>query len=240
MKLANKIILTGKGLHSGKDCKLVIEPYDTPVILMNNFPITKFSLNGTNRGSDYIFSGVKITVEGEEMPALDGCSRQVCDEILANSIESEEPEALKISEPVIISTDDKKRFVAAFPSDKLHISYMVEYNFVGAQLIDYEHSPKKYFDEIASARTFAMKADFDYLRSKGLALGGNLENAILIDEEIHASGGLRWPDEFVRHKVLDLIGDLTSLGKPLHAHVIALRAGHELHLKLAEKIKAKK
>ena len=262
MRLANKIILTGKGLHSGKDCKLVIEPYDTPVILMNNFPITKFSLNGTNRGSDYIFpdgtrirtcehvlsaltglnifSGVKITVEGEEMPALDGCSRQVCDEILANSIESEEPEALKISEPVIISTDDKKRFVAAFPSDKLHISYMVEYNFVGAQLIDYDHSPKKYFDEIASARTFAMKADFDYLRSKGLALGGNLENAILIDEEIHASGGLRWPDEFVRHKVLDLIGDLTSLGKPLHAHVIALRAGHELHLKLAEKIKAKK
>ena len=55
MRLANKIILTGKGLHSGKDCKLVIEPYDTPVILMNNFPITKFSLNGTNRGSDYIF-----------------------------------------------------------------------------------------------------------------------------------------------------------------------------------------
>ncbi len=261
MKLNGKILLIGQGLHSGKDCKLTIEPYETPEVLMNDLPLRKFLLNGTNRGSDYIFpdgtrirtcehvlsaltglgifSGVKLTVEGGEMPALDGCAKKVCDEILANSDKNDasETEAITITEPIIISTDDKKRFIAAFPSENLHITYTVDYKFIGAQIIDYDHSPEKYYDEIASARTFAMKSDIDYLRSHGMAMGGSLENAIVIDEKITASGGLRWPDEFVRHKVLDLIGDLASLGKSLHAHIVAVRAGHELHLKLAEKIK---
>ena len=283
MKLNGKILLTGQGLHSGKNCELLIEPYDTPEILLcsgeNELPITKFMLNGTNRGSDYIFpdgmrirtcehvlsaltglgifSGVKLTVDGGEMPALDGCAKKVCDEILAhsdkNAVEfsaldghaekifadkSDDSEAITITEPVIISTDDKTRFIAAFPSDDLHITYAVEYKFIGAQIIDYVHSPEKYYEEIASARTFAMKSDIDYLRSHGMAMGGSLENAIVVSETIQASGGLHWTDEFVRHKVLDLLGDLASLGKSLHAHVIAMRAGHELHLKLAEKIKS--
>ena len=260
MKLNGKILLTGQGLHSGKECSLTIEPCNSPEVLMNGLPLKDFALNGTNRGSDYIFpdgtrirtcehvlsaltgleifSGVKLTVEGGEMPALDGCSRRVCDEILAHS-EKNETEALTITEPVIISTEDKKRFIAAFPSDDLHISYVVEYKFVGTQVIDYTHSPENYYAEISQARTFAMQSDIDYLRSHGMALGGSLDNAIVIGEEIKASGGLRWPDEFVRHKVLDLIGDLASLGKKLNAHIIALRAGHELHLKLAEKLKSK-
>ena len=78
------------------------------------------------------------------------------------------------------------------------------------------------------------------MRSHGMALGGSLDNAIVVGEKIQAKGGLRWKDEFVRHKVLDLIGDLASLGRPLNAHIIAMRAGHELHLKLAEKLKAMK
>ena len=263
MKLNGKILLTGQGLHSGKDCKLIIEPYDTPEILMNGLPLKDFALNGTNRGSDYIFpdgtkirtcehvlsaltgleifSGVKLTVEGGEMPALDGCSRKVCDEILARSEknESEDSKAITLKEPVIISTDDKKRFIAAFPSENLHITYTVDYKFIGAQIIDYVQNPENYYHGISQARTFAMKSDIDYLRSHGMAMGGSLDNAIVIDEKITASGGLRWPDEFVRHKVLDLIGDLASLGKKLNAHIIALRAGHELHLKFAEKLKMK-
>ena len=72
-----------------------------------------------------------------------------------------------------------------------------------------------------------------------MALGGSLENAVLVGaREIRASGGLRWPDEFVRHKALDLIGDLAAVGRPLCAHVVAVRAGHELHLRLAERLRA--
>ena len=82
-----------------------------------------------------------------------------------------------------------------------------------------------------------MLSEVEYLRSHGMALGGSLDNAILVGEKIQAKDGLRWPDEFVRHKILDLIGDLASLGRPLNAHVIACRAGHELHLKFAEELK---
>ncbi len=70
-----------------------------------------------------------------------------------------------------------------------------------------------------------------------MALGGTLKNAIVIGEKIEADGGLRWPNEFVRHKVLDIIGDIYSVGYPLKAHIIAMRAGHELHLRLADKMK---
>ena len=82
-----------------------------------------------------------------------------------------------------------------------------------------------------------MESEINYLRSQGLALGGSLDNAIVVGEKIQARGGLRWPDEFVRHKILDLIGDLASLGGVVNAHIIACRAGHDLHLKLVEKLK---
>lgn len=268
MRLIDKIILTGPGLHSGHECRLEIEPCDNQEIIMcsgdNAMPLRDFMLSGTNRGSDYIFpdgtkirtcehvlsaltglgmfGGVKLTVTGGEMPALDGCAKSLCDEILEKSDKKfdarEDLDVLKISEQLIIYGNDDKRLIAAFPRDKLQITYIVEYKYIGTQIFDYEHSSRNYYENISPARTFAMASDIAYLRSHGMALGGNLDNAILIDEgNIRATGGLRWPDEFVRHKVLDLLGDLSSLGKPLHAHIIALRAGHELHLRLAEKLR---
>ena len=264
MRLNGKIILKGIGLHSGRECELAIEPYDTHTILIrsgeNEMPIEKMNLSGTNRGSDYIFpngerirtcehvfsalygmgiySGVRISVTGGEMPALDGCSRMLCDEILSHSSSSNDDElhdALSINEPVIVYSDDRKRFVAAFPCDELHITYTVEYKYVGAQILDFTCNPESYYHEISNARTFAMLSDIEYLRANGMALGGSLDNAIAISEDgIQASGGLRWRDEFVRHKALDIIGDLAATGRPLKAHIIAMKAGHELHLKLSE------
>ena len=265
MKINGKILLKGLGLHSGKECELLIEPCDSEEILINDFPISKFSLSGTNRGSDYIFpdgsriktcehvlsaltgmgiwSGINIKVNGGEMPALDGCGKLLSEEIKKHSEKTNfllPTSYFLIKNAVIVSTEDKKRFVAAVPCDCLRVSYTVEYDFIGAQIFDYVHSPENYFENIAPARTFAMEADINYLRSHGMALGGSLDNAIVVGEKIQAKGGLRWKDEFVRHKVLDLIGDLASLGRPLNAHIIAMRAGHELHLKLAEKLKAMK
>lgn len=262
MTLNGKILLEGVGLHSGKNCELIISPSDSPEIIMNGQPLRKLKLSGTNRGSDYIFSddsrvrtcehvlsalaglgiwsGVELTVNGGEMPALDGCAKMVCDEIIKHSdkLESVKVDSLEISEPVIISNDDKTRFIAAFPCDNLHITYTVEYKFIGAQVMDYDYSPENYLSGIAGARTFAYESDINYLRSHGMALGGSLDNAVVIGESgVTAAGGLRWENEFVRHKILDLTGDLAAIGRPLKAHIIAVRAGHELHLKLAQKLR---
>lgn len=267
MRLNGTIILKGAGLHSGRDCELIIEPCDSPEIIMNNVPISKFKTNGSNRGSDYmpdsggsgekimtcehvlsalagldIFSGVSLTVRGSEMPALDGCSERVCSELMSHCEDSDSvsvPE-LTLTQPVIVYGNEggTNRFVAAFPCNKFHVTYSVEYKHVGCQIMDYTHSPENYLSEISRARTFAYESDIEYLRSHGMALGGTLDNAVVIGEhEIRASGGLRFANEFVRHKILDLIGDLASLGKRIKAHIIAVRAGHELHLRLAEKIK---
>ena len=263
MTLNGKIIVSGKGLHSGQDCTLTIEPCDSPEILMrsgeNELPLRELGLSGTNRGSDYIFpdgsrvrtcehvlsalaglgiwSGVRLTVDGGEMPALDGCSRAVCDELRKVSGTPDSAEAVNLSESVCVYGEDKSRFVAALPYDGLRITYMVEYKYIGAQVFEYVQNPETYYREISCARTFAMQSDIDYLRSHGMALGGSLDNAIVIGDTIQAKGGLHWPDEFVRHKVLDLIGDLAAVGSPVNAHIIAVKAGHELHLKLAEKLR---
>ena len=263
MTLNGKIILPGKGFHSGQDCTLTIEPCNSPEILMrsgeNELPLRKLGLSGTNRGSDFIYpdgtrvrtcehvlsalaglgiwSGVKLTVSGGEMPALDGCSRAVCDALRREGSAVRE-EALNLSEAVCVYGEDRNRFVAALPyQEGLRITYMVEYKYIGAQVFEYVQNPESYYREISCARTFAMQSDIDYLRSHGMALGGSLDNAIVIGESIQAKGGLHWPDEFVRHKVLDILGDLAAVGRPLNAHIIAVKAGHELHLKLAEKLR---
>ena len=264
MRQLNGIIrIEGLGLHSGKKCTLTLEPCGTPEVMMNEIPLRMLKTNGTNRGSDYIFpdgseirtcehvlsalygtgiySGVRVNVDGGEMPALDGCAKTLCNEIMSHSYEDgHEVQSLEVKEPVIVSNEERTRFIAAFPCDCLHITYTVEYEKVGAEICDYTHTPANYAADIAGARTFAMEREIEYLRSHGMALGGTLDNAILIGDTIRAKGGLRWPDEFVRHKVLDLIGDLSSLGRPLKAHIIALRAGHELHLKLTERLKGDK
>ena len=249
--------MTGPGLHSGKNCRLVIEPSDAPCVMLNGCPLSELSLEGTNRGSDYIFPdgsrvrtcehvlsalaglgfwrGVSLSVEGGEMPALDGCSRAVCDELLRHSEDNPPVPALPLKKAVyVVDEKDPSRFAAALPSEAFRVTYAVSYKFIGAQLFEYAGG---YYEEISRARTFAMRSDIEYLRAHGMALGGSLDNAILVGSTIEAKGGLHWPDEFVRHKVLDIIGDLAAVGHPVNARIIAVKAGHELHLKLAEKLR---
>ena len=263
MRLKGKIILKGKGLHSGNNCTLTLEECASPSVLMkaggNELPLSGFALSGTNRGSDYIFpdgsrvrtcehvfsaltglgihEGVRLTVEGGEMPALDGCSRTLCDELLRHC-EDANTTARTLTEAVSVYDEkDPARFIAALPCNELRITYAVDYEFIGRQFYDYVNTPAKYYDEISRARTFAMLSDIEYLRAHGMALGGSLDNAIVVSENIQAKGGLHWPDEFARHKVLDILGDLAAVGEALNAHIIAFKAGHELHLKLAEKLR---
>ena len=263
-RLTDGFTLRGVGLHSGRDCVLTVEPHDGEPVLRHEgaeLPLRRLGLEGTGRGSDYVFPdghrvrtcehvlsalvglgiwGVRMTVEGPEMPALDGCAQRMTECLLARSEPcASGPEPLALALPVQVG--DASRFVAAFPAPKFCVTCVVRYAspLIGTQMLDLTVAPEPYREQIARARTFAMEADLEALRANGMALGGSLENAVLVGAEgIRAAGGLRWPDEFVRHKTLDLIGDLAAVGRPVRAHVVAVRSGHELHLRLADRLRA--
>ena len=263
-RLTEGFTLHGVGLHSGRDCILTVEPHDGEPVLRHEgaeLPLRRLGLVGTGRGSDYVFPegrrvrtcehvlsalvglgvwGVRLTVEGPEMPALDGCAQRMAECLLAHSKAcASGPEPLALALPVRVG--DASRFVAAFPAPEFCVTCVVRYAspLIGTQMLDLTVAPEPYREQIARARTFAMEADLEALRANGMALGGSLENAVLVGAEgVRAAGGLRWPDEFVRHKTLDLIGDLAAVGRPLCAHVVAVRSGHELHLRLADRLRA--
>jgi len=265
-RLTGSFELNGVGLHSGRECRLRVSPGEGRLTLAAEgaeLPLDQLALKGTGRGSDYIFPeghrvrtcehvlaalagmGVwdaRLEVEGGEMPALDGCAGQVAEEILKHSEPCEEgavsAKPFALSFPIAVEEGD--RFAAAFPAPEFRITYVVRYDtpVIGTQMLDFSGGPEDFHQDIARARTFAMASEIEALRAHGMALGGSLDNALLVGEtDVQASGGLRWPDEFVRHKVLDLIGDMAALGHPLHAHIVAVRAGHELHLRLVERLR---
>ena len=261
--LTSVFVHEGRGLHSGQNCRLTIEPADELLFRLDGriFPIGHLGLEGTGRGSDLLFPGgsrlrtcehllsalaglgvwgALIAVDGPEMPAFDGCAVQVSEWIMRNSRRSQEgPEPFALPSPLHVG--DCSRFVVALPSPLFHVSYVIDYQAeaIGTQILDYSATEGEYLETIAPARTFAMAEDIEALRAQGLALGGSFDNAILVDDaEVRTTGGLRFPDEFVRHKTLDLIGDLAMLGRPLIAHVVAVRAGHAQHLQLVERLRA--
>jgi UDP-3-O-[3-hydroxymyristoyl] N-acetylglucosamine deacetylase len=280
-ELTRPIFLRGRGLHSGEECSLLIEPSTGGLCLEiegESLPLANMALEGSGRGSNLIFPGgkqartcehvlsaltgmgvwrAKLTLAGKsktapEMPALDGCADGLSREILEKSVplgklpagdKSVRPFGLRCPvEAGDFSDTSSRRSIVALPSPSFHVTYVIDYDgaaLVGTQIFDYDGGVEEYRKEIAPARTFALKRDIDALRAAGLALGGSLDNAILVGEtSAETAGGLRFSDEFVRHKVLDLLGDLAALGRPLVAHVIAIRAGHAQHLRLVERLRA--
>lgn len=184
-----------------------------------------------------------IELDGPEVPALDGCSAAFARGLAAVSrpaVEDEMPKAVDLAMPVVVEDEARGAVVAAFPCPELWITYVIRYEErpIGTQMADFRPDGDDFLGELAPARTFALASEIDDLRVKGLALGGSLENALLVGtEDVQVLGGLRFPDEFVRHKILDLLGDLYLVGTPLRARIVALRSGHTLHCRLVEKLK---
>jgi len=260
----NKIVYwKGKGLHSGSECKVTLSPSEELSFSINGIytPIKELRFEGSSRGSDLIFPDdskvrtvehllsaivglglwkTNIKVEGLEIPTIDGCSETFSRELLESSIECEPIKPLEIHSPICCENVGGA-FITAIPSEKFSITYIIKYEneLIGTSLYDYnETSCESYIKEISRARTFALEKDIKQLLQSGMALGGTLENAILVGETvIQTSSGLRYKDEFVRHKVLDLIGDLALIGRPICAKIIAIRAGHLSHLQLIEKLR---
>ncbi|MFM7230948.1 MAG: UDP-3-O-acyl-N-acetylglucosamine deacetylase [bacterium] len=145
---------------------------------------------------------------------------------------------IKVSKPVRWSEGGVE--MSAVPDSGFRISFRIEYDhpLIGVQERTIDITPEVYLKEIAPARTFVLERDLELLRQSGWIKGGRLESAVVVGQDrIVNDGGLRFPDEFVRHKILDLLGDLFILGGPLLGHVSAKRSGHQAHVAFVKRLK---
>lgn len=180
-----------------------------------------------------------VEIEGPEVPVCDGSALEFLRAIgSVGLVEQDQPRRyIYIQEPVSVKDGDKEATV--LPYDGLRISYTIDFTHpkIGRQSLDIDINEVSFEREIAVARTFGFLKDVEKLRAQGLALGGSYQNAVVLDNEnILNEEGLRFPDEFVRHKVLDALGDIVTLGAPLMGHVVLYKAGHDLLNRLARKI----
>ena len=143
---------------------------------------------------------------------------------------------LKILRPIALSNGSKR--IAVYPSDHFKVTYSISFDhpLLRHQSRTQQVTEETFVEEIAPARTFGFLKEVEQLRKKGLALGGSLDNAIVLGETGFLNNTLRFEDEFVRHKILDVIGDLALVGHPIIGHVVAHRGGHALHAGFARKI----
>ena len=187
-----------------------------------------------------LIDDLRIELDGPEVPILDGSSRPFVECLLAaGRVELDVPrEYMTLIRPVIVSHEEKR--IAAYPSREYRVTYAIDFDhpMLGYQELSASlwGGGSAFADKLAPARTFTFESEVRKLRDSGLARGGSLENAVVVGEQGLLNPGLRFPDEFVRHKMLDLTGDLSLLGRPLRAHVVAYRAGHDLHARLARRI----
>ena len=183
---------------------------------------------------------VVVELDAAEVPIMDGSAAPFIYLIHQAGVRSlsEPRHHIKLTRPVAVGMDGRQ--VAAYPSDAFRVSYSIKFNhpLLRHQEHSIEVSESSFTEEIAPARTFGFLKDVELMRQNGLALGGSLDNAVVLGETGVLNNPLRFPDEFVRHKILDIIGDLTLLGRPLLAHVVAARAGHALHTQLVRAILA--
>lgn len=190
----------------------------------------------------YIFGITDLIVElnENELPIGDGSARVFLEEIEKAGVREleEEAEEIVITEPVYLSKGDKH--IVALPYDGYKLTYTIKFDhtFLKTQMLELDIDLDSYKKNIGNARTFGFDYEIEYLKKNNLALGGTLENAIVIQKDgVMNPDGLRYEDEFVRHKMLDIIGDLKILNKPIKAHIIAVKAGHALDIEFAHIIK---
>ena len=179
-----------------------------------------------------------IEINASEPPILDGSAKPYVELIKsAEPIELDDNrDFLKLSSPLSVSSGN--RSIIALPHDGLRITCTsADDRGVHVQHMSIDVDPENYINQIAPARTFTLYEDIEELLKLGKIRGGSLDSAVVIKGgQIMSKEPLRFEDEFVRHKILDVIGDLCLLGKPLHAHIIAVRPGHSLNAELTSKI----
>jgi UDP-3-O-[3-hydroxymyristoyl] N-acetylglucosamine deacetylase len=181
-----------------------------------------------------------IEIDGAEVPLLDGSAQQWVEAILAAGwvgLEVGIVPGRPVTEALWLHQGDQ--FVAALPSPELRFTYGIDFDLkpIGNQWYSWQPAQESFASVIAPARTFGLAHQIEQLRQAGLIKGGSLDNALVCDQEKWLNPPLRFPNEPVRHKLLDLIGDLSLLGSFPQAHFIAYKASHDLHTKLAQQLR---
>ena len=260
--VARPIDIEGAGLHSGSNTRLRIAPAgpgDGITFLRHDrgglripatYPFLRNSSYATSLGNEageistveHLLSALQglgidnadVEVHGPEVPILDGSARPFVEAILAAGSRtlSAPRRFLTLERPISIKQGD--RAILALPSNELRITYAIDFPHpaIGYQSVSACMEKDLFISAIAPARTFCLLRDVDTMRRAGLARGGSLDNAVVVDDDGVMNESLRFPDEFVRHKVLDLVGDLALLGSSLRAHVIVFKGGHRTHAEL--------
>ena len=261
--IQNPVQISGIGLHTGCQVSLELNPApaDTGIVFrrvdLQGFEIealrervSRVVLATTLMKKGVMLSTVEhvlsalyglgldnlyIDISSLEVPILDGSALPFVEMVQKAGVQTQEKDRtfLKVQKPFRLQEGSK--FISIEPCSTFRISYEIDFAHpaIGHQILDLEMTSKAYAKEIAFARTFGFRSEVEELRRKGLIRGGSFENAVVLSETEIMNGPLRSPDEFVRHKTLDLIGDISLCGYPLIGHIKAHKAGHALHTDLA-------
>jgi UDP-3-O-[3-hydroxymyristoyl] N-acetylglucosamine deacetylase len=181
---------------------------------------------------------VDMHIDGPEVPIIDGSALpflHLIDAAGVRQLNAEIP-VLRLRQPIEIVEGEKS--IRMVPSNRLIIKYKIDFNHpvIGRESFQFDFGHDSFARKIAPARTFGFMRDVEKLRAAGLARGGSVENAVVLDDRGVVNGPLRFKDEFVRHKILDLVGDLALIGRPIVGEITANKAGHAMHSKLVAKI----
>ncbi len=264
--LRRQISCVGIGLHSGNKVTLSLKPAPTDFGIRfrrtdlgnHEIPATVHNLAGIQLATGLSRNEVSVeTVEhllaaltaagidnvlvelnSPEVPIMDGSAAPFIYLIQEAGVKrlAAPRRYLKIVRPIAISRGDKR--IALYPSDHFKVTYSISFDhpLLRHQSRTIRITEESFVEDIAPARTFTFLKDVELMRQNGLALGGSLENAIVLGETGILNNALRFEDEFVRHKILDAIGDLALVGYPVIGHLVAHRAGHALHTEFAARI----
>lgn len=180
-----------------------------------------------------------VELDGDEIPNGDGSALPVMTTLIKAGIVEQDAEKLYITvdRPVYYRQDDVT--LSVLPSDELRVTMTIAYDHVaiGTQYASFNIDENTYREQIAPARTFCFLREVKMLQEKGLIQGGSLESAVVIGDESIINEDLRFPDEFVRHKILDLLGDMYLLGRPIKGHIVGVKAGHEKNVLFSKQIR---
>ncbi len=258
--LARELRFSGAGLHSGRVVNLLLTPWDGGEIVFRRSdlggrevrldPRAAGTANCTYlqigeiriRTVEHLLAALSaagvdsllVELDGDEIPGLDGSALPFASGIALAGTRPVAAERRTMKIVTLFHVEEGEAAVSVSPAAEFRIAYTIVYGHpaVGTQRIELPVTAEGFLREIAPARTFGFAKDAAALRRLGLALGSSLDNTVVIGDTAVLNGPLRFPDEFVRHKVLDFVGDLALLGAPVEGRFEARRAGHALHLRV--------
>jgi UDP-3-O-[3-hydroxymyristoyl] N-acetylglucosamine deacetylase len=256
----------GIGLHSGAPVQLRILPATSGAgIIFRRTDLDDFEVEATGRNlarvsyatsvmkkgvlisttehllSAFVGTGIDnaiVELDNLELPILDGSARPFVDMIQRAGIRKQRRARSYMRIRRELELREGNKFIAIYPADSYSVSYTIDFPhaLIGRETFRVDLSDGNFLREIAPARTFGFLHEADAMRQQGLIRGASTENAIVLTPEGLMNPPLRYPDEFVRHKVLDLIGDLALVGKQILGSIVADRAGHAMHTALVSRL----